>query len=208
MQPVGLGRPLHLEAVLVGAGEEEGVVAEQPVPPGQGVGGDRRVGVADVGHVVDVVDRRRHVEAGHGGNTTEAGGRLPRTAVRRPTIRRRWRIGDRLGHRLEPAAGAEVVDLVDRALQGLAPGAGQVVVGPLGALEPTGHHDRPARRTSAHCGAEPAEALQDLVADLLEPERVDRLADHGQHGEQGERRAQHDLRGRGRRRSGRDRARA
>ena len=46
---VGLGRPLHLEAVLVGAGEEEDVVAEQAVPAGQGVGGDRRVGVADVG---------------------------------------------------------------------------------------------------------------------------------------------------------------
>ena len=34
-EPVGLGRALHLEAVLVGAGEEEDVVAEQAVPAGQ-----------------------------------------------------------------------------------------------------------------------------------------------------------------------------
>ena len=59
---VGLGRALHLEAVLVGAGEEEDVVAEQAVPAGEGVGGDRRVGVPDVGHVVHVVDRGGHVE--------------------------------------------------------------------------------------------------------------------------------------------------
>ena len=64
-EPVLLGRPLHLQPVLVGAGEEADVVAEQPVPARQGVGGDRRVGVADVGHVVDVVDRRGHVEPGH-----------------------------------------------------------------------------------------------------------------------------------------------
>ena len=63
--PVLLGGPGHLLAVLVGAGQEEDVVADQPVPAGQGVGVDRRVGVADVGRVVDVVDRRGDVEAGH-----------------------------------------------------------------------------------------------------------------------------------------------
>ena len=49
--------------MLVGAGEEEDVVAEQAVPAGERVGDDRRVGVPDVGHVVDVVDRRRDVVA-------------------------------------------------------------------------------------------------------------------------------------------------
>ena len=63
---VGLGGPGDLEAVLVGAGEEEDVVADQAVPAGQGVGGDRRVGVPDVGHVVHVVDRGGQEEAaGH-----------------------------------------------------------------------------------------------------------------------------------------------
>ena len=56
-EPVGLGRALHLEPVLVGPGQEEDVVAQQAVPAGQGVGRDRRVGVADVRCVVDVVDR-------------------------------------------------------------------------------------------------------------------------------------------------------
>ena len=64
-EPVLLGGPGHLLAVLVGAGEEEDVVADQPVPAGQGVGVDRRVGVADVGRVVHVVDRGGDVEAGH-----------------------------------------------------------------------------------------------------------------------------------------------
>ena len=64
-EAVLLGGPGHLQAVLVGPGQEEDVLAEQPVPPGQAVGDDRGVGVADVGRVVDVVDRRRDVEAAH-----------------------------------------------------------------------------------------------------------------------------------------------
>ncbi len=64
--PVGLGRPLDLQAVLVGAGEEERVVAQQPVPPGDRVRDDGRVRVPDVGRVVHVIDRRRQVELGHG----------------------------------------------------------------------------------------------------------------------------------------------
>ena len=39
----------------------------QAVPAGGGVGDEGRVGVADVGGVVDVVDRRRQVVAGHAG---------------------------------------------------------------------------------------------------------------------------------------------
>ena len=62
--PGGLGRLLDLEAVLVGAGEEEDVVAEQAVPAGERVGDDGGVGVAEVGHVVDVVDRRRRRRTG------------------------------------------------------------------------------------------------------------------------------------------------
>ncbi len=59
---VGLGRPLDLEPVLVGAGEEHDVVAPEPAPPGQDVGRHRRVRVPDVGRVVHVVDRRGDVE--------------------------------------------------------------------------------------------------------------------------------------------------
>jgi hypothetical protein len=62
---VGLGRPLDLEPMLVGAGQEEGVVAQQAVPAGEGIGDDGGVGVSDVRCVVDVVDRGRHVIAGH-----------------------------------------------------------------------------------------------------------------------------------------------
>ena len=73
-QPVGppgrgetllLGGPGHLLPVLVGAGEEEDVVADQSVPAGQGIGVDRRVGVPHVGGVLDVVDRCGDVVAGH-----------------------------------------------------------------------------------------------------------------------------------------------
>ena len=56
------GRLLDLLAVLVRSGQEEDLAAGHPVVAGQGVGDDRRVGVADVGHVVDVVDRRRDVK--------------------------------------------------------------------------------------------------------------------------------------------------
>src|SRR5204862_250533 len=73
--PVGLGRALDLQAVLVGTGEEPDVVTDQTVPTGDRIGGDGRVGVADVGRVVHVVDRRGQVEAAHGR-------RLP--AARRP----------------------------------------------------------------------------------------------------------------------------
>ncbi len=60
-----LGGPGDLLSVLVGAGQEEDVVAHQPVPPGQGVGVDRRVGVPDMGRVLDVVDRGGDEVAGH-----------------------------------------------------------------------------------------------------------------------------------------------
>ncbi len=58
----GGGGALDLLAVLVGAGEEEGIVAEQAVAAGDDVGGDGGVGVADVRARVDVVDRRGEVE--------------------------------------------------------------------------------------------------------------------------------------------------
>jgi hypothetical protein len=58
----GGGAALDLLAVLVGAGEEEGVVAEQAVAAGDDVGDDGGVGVADVRARVDVVDRGGEVE--------------------------------------------------------------------------------------------------------------------------------------------------
>ena len=59
------GRPRHLLAVLIGAGEEEHLVADQTVPTGQRIGGERGVRVADVGGVIDVIDRGRDVVAAH-----------------------------------------------------------------------------------------------------------------------------------------------
>ena len=58
----GCGGALDLLAVLVGAGEERGVVAEEAVAAGDDVGGDGGVGVADVGARVDVVDRGGEIE--------------------------------------------------------------------------------------------------------------------------------------------------
>ena len=58
----GSGAALDLLAVLVGAGEEEGVVAQQAVTPRQNIGDDRRVRVADVGARVDVINRSGEVE--------------------------------------------------------------------------------------------------------------------------------------------------
>ena len=58
----GGGGALDLLAVLVGAGEEEGVVAEQAVAAREDVRDDGGVRVADVGARVDVIDRGGDVE--------------------------------------------------------------------------------------------------------------------------------------------------
>ncbi len=50
------GDALDVLPVLVGAGQEEHVVAREAPGPGQGVGGDRGVGVPHVGDAVHVVD--------------------------------------------------------------------------------------------------------------------------------------------------------
>ncbi len=60
--PSRVGRLHHLDAVLVGAGEEEDVVAVEPLEAGDGVGRDRLVGVADVGRAVGIGDRGGDVE--------------------------------------------------------------------------------------------------------------------------------------------------
>jgi hypothetical protein len=57
--PGGLG---HLLAVLVGAGQEEDLLSPEPVVSGHEIGGHRGVGMADVRHVVRVVDGRGYVE--------------------------------------------------------------------------------------------------------------------------------------------------
>ncbi|OQB51161.1 MAG: hypothetical protein BWX98_02568 [Candidatus Aminicenantes bacterium ADurb.Bin147] len=58
-----LGRGLfHLLAVLVRPGEKEHLPSVHLHEPGQGVGDDRRIGVADMGDVVDIIDRRRDVK--------------------------------------------------------------------------------------------------------------------------------------------------
>jgi len=60
-----LGGTLDLLPVLVRAGHEEHVVAQQPARPSDRVREHRRVGVADVRAGVDVVDRGRDVERIH-----------------------------------------------------------------------------------------------------------------------------------------------
>jgi hypothetical protein len=78
---VVLGRRVgHLLAVLVGAGEELGLVADQPVPTGHGVGVDGAVGVAHVRGVVHVVDRGGDVEATHRSTLPTQGTLLARSS--------------------------------------------------------------------------------------------------------------------------------
>ena len=55
-------RLLHLEAVLVGAGEEEHVVAVDALEARDRVRGDHLVGVADMRRPVRIGDRRREIE--------------------------------------------------------------------------------------------------------------------------------------------------
>ncbi len=56
------GGLLHLLAVLVGAGQEIDVVAVEPHEPGNGVGRNRLIGVADMRHPVRVGNRSGDVE--------------------------------------------------------------------------------------------------------------------------------------------------
>ena len=62
-EPARLGGLGDLGAVLVGAGEEEDVVALLAMEAGEDVGGDRRVGVTQMRLAVDVVDRGGDVVA-------------------------------------------------------------------------------------------------------------------------------------------------
>ncbi len=52
------GDAFDVLTVLVGAGKEEHIVAVEAAGPGEGIGRDRAIGVAGVGHVVHVIDRR------------------------------------------------------------------------------------------------------------------------------------------------------
>ena len=58
----GLGCTLDFLTVLVGAGQEPGVVSQHAVAAGDRVAGERGVGVADVRMRIDVVDRGRDVK--------------------------------------------------------------------------------------------------------------------------------------------------
>ncbi len=60
--PVPIGRLLHLEAVLVGPGQKEDVLAVEPLEARDHVGRDGFIGVADVRHAVRVGNSRRNVE--------------------------------------------------------------------------------------------------------------------------------------------------
>ena len=84
--PLALGGGLDRLAVLVGAGEEEDVLAALAHVAGEHVGGDRRVRVAEVRLGVDVVDRGGDVVA-HAG------------------LRQRWALAAALAARSAPGRG-------------------------------------------------------------------------------------------------------
>ena len=81
---VGGGRAQDLLPVLVGAGQQPGVVARLAVPAGQDIGGDLGVGVPDVRDIIHVEDRRGDVErravghADHPRARSDASGRVTR----------------------------------------------------------------------------------------------------------------------------------
>src|SRR5690606_22551620 len=56
------GRLLHLQAMLVGAGQEEDILAVQPLKARDSVGRDGLVGMADVRHAVGIRDGGCNVE--------------------------------------------------------------------------------------------------------------------------------------------------
>src|SRR5207302_8039038 len=62
--PLG-GDAFDIDAVLVGAGQQEDVVTAQAVIAGDRIGGDGGVGVANVGYVIGVIDGRGQVIGGH-----------------------------------------------------------------------------------------------------------------------------------------------
>ena len=66
----GLGGTLDLGPVLIDPGQVPHVIATLATPARENITGGRCVGMADVGGVVDVIDRRRDVVGGHGPDTT------------------------------------------------------------------------------------------------------------------------------------------
>ena len=61
--PLARRRLLHLEAMFVHAGDEQHVASVEPHEPGDRVGGDAFIGVADMGRAIGVGNRGRDVEA-------------------------------------------------------------------------------------------------------------------------------------------------
>ena len=62
VKPLGERRLLHLQTVLVGAGEEEHILVVEAFKARDGIRGERRIGMADVWRAVRIEDRRRDVE--------------------------------------------------------------------------------------------------------------------------------------------------
>ena len=95
---LALGDLGHRLAVLVGAGQEEDLLAALAHVARDDVGGDRRVGVAEMRLGVDVVDRRRDVEAHEAADYRSRRGRAqvaseilrPRMDSVRATAERPW----------------------------------------------------------------------------------------------------------------------
>ena len=95
----GIGRLQHLDAVLVGAREEEHVLAVEPLEAREGIGRERLVGVPDMRHAVGIEDRRRDVE------------RLRSSVARSRRACVAGRVFDRIEDRDQGLPGVEVVFL-------------------------------------------------------------------------------------------------
>ena len=59
------GRPLHFQAMLIGARQEKHLVAEQAMPTSYSVNVESRIGVSHVGSVIDIEDRSCSIKAVH-----------------------------------------------------------------------------------------------------------------------------------------------
>ena len=73
-QPFLLGRALHLLPVLVHAGDKQHVIAVEPLPSREGVGGDALIGVTDMRRAIRIGNGRRD----HVGGTFRHGSGLAR----------------------------------------------------------------------------------------------------------------------------------
>ena len=102
---------LDLLAVLVGAGEEEHVIAVEPHEAGDGVGRDHLIGVPDMRRAVRIGDRGGDVIAGLFGHAAPLVSTARRLGKRRHRALRPRRLGQLPEHREHQRLAVEIVGL-------------------------------------------------------------------------------------------------